>query len=56
MNWFIFLSVVLVFLFQEGQSCLKRGSTDDVCECSDFFNLSMGDKSINKRKHDDFST
>ncbi|KAF1763952.1 hypothetical protein GCK72_003898 [Caenorhabditis remanei] len=39
MNWFIFLSVILVLLFQEGQSCLKRRSTDDVCECSDFLDL-----------------
>ena len=50
MNWYIFLSVTLVLLFQEGQSCLKRRSTDDVCECSDFLNLALFDLSTNKRK------
>ncbi|KAF1764883.1 hypothetical protein GCK72_004834 [Caenorhabditis remanei] len=39
MNWFIFLAVCLVLLFQEGQCCLRRRSTDDVCECTDFRNI-----------------
>ncbi|EFP09820.1 hypothetical protein CRE_21317 [Caenorhabditis remanei] len=48
MNWFIFLSIILVSFFQEGYCCMKIRRSVDICDCPDIRDRDDNRNEINK--------